>query len=57
MPKKKTELKVISFITENNTTRLFAELSEEEKKRVSDKMMANCSRGMSLYYQNKMSAC
>ena len=43
-----------SWITENGVTKRYDTLPQEEKNRISKKMMENCGRDMSDYYSRQM---
>jgi len=51
---KSKPLIVRSWITENGVTKRYDTLPQEEKDRLSKKMMKNCGRGMSDYYNRQM---
>ena len=51
---KSKPLIVRSWITENGVTRRYDTLPQEEKNRLSKKMMENCGKAMSDYYNRQI---
>jgi len=54
MARQQKPLIVRSWITENGVTKRYDTLPQEEKDRLSRKMMENCGRQMSDYYNRQM---